>query len=96
MDSYHVRVTSKGQVTLPKALRKELRISKGDYLEVRSEGGKWVVEPIRKKTGLQLLMEYARTQSKGKINLEEAHRILGGLPFSMSDEVTRLREEGEE
>jgi transcriptional pleiotropic regulator of transition state genes len=33
-----VKVTEKGQVTLPIDLRRKLRISKDDYLEVEAEG----------------------------------------------------------
>jgi transcriptional pleiotropic regulator of transition state genes len=33
-----VKVTEKGQVTLPVDLRRKLRISKDDYLEVEAEG----------------------------------------------------------
>jgi transcriptional pleiotropic regulator of transition state genes len=33
-----VKVTEKGQVTLPVDLRRKLRISKNDYLEVEAEG----------------------------------------------------------
>lgn len=40
MSEYLARITSKGQVTLPKKLREELRLSVGDYILFRSKEGK--------------------------------------------------------
>jgi AbrB family looped-hinge helix DNA binding protein len=39
------RVTSKGQVTIPKAVREHLGIAPGDAVEFRIEGGLAVVRP---------------------------------------------------
>jgi AbrB family looped-hinge helix DNA binding protein len=47
-----VKVTEKGQMTLPVDLRRKLRISKDDYLEVEAEGN---VLKIRKVEAKKLL-----------------------------------------
>jgi AbrB family looped-hinge helix DNA binding protein len=42
----HVKVTRKGQVTIPLAIRKALGIKEGDILAAREEGGKVIFEKI--------------------------------------------------
>jgi transcriptional pleiotropic regulator of transition state genes len=44
-----VKVTEKGQVTLPIDLRRKLRISKDDYLEVEAEGNVLKVRKLATK-----------------------------------------------
>lgn len=41
-----VQVSSRGQVTLPAATRRELGIESGDALVVRVEDGRLVLEPV--------------------------------------------------
>lgn len=45
MSGYAAKVTSKGQVTIPKALRDELEIEEGDYLLMQNEDGRLVARP---------------------------------------------------
>jgi antitoxin PrlF len=40
------RITSKGQITLPKTVRASLGVSEGQSVQFRSEGGKIVVESV--------------------------------------------------
>jgi antitoxin PrlF len=40
-------VTSKGQITIPLAVRKRLGLKQGDQLEFINEGGTMVVRPVR-------------------------------------------------
>ena len=42
----HVKVTRKGQVTIPLPIRKALGIKEGDILTVREEDGKVILEKI--------------------------------------------------
>lgn len=44
-----VKVTEKGQVTLPIDLRRKLRIGKDDYLEVEAEGNVLKVRKVEAK-----------------------------------------------
>jgi len=39
------RVRGKGQVTLPDSVRREAKLSEGDYLEVTVSGGNVVMQP---------------------------------------------------
>jgi AbrB family looped-hinge helix DNA binding protein len=43
------KITSKGQITIPKAVRDELGVSAGDSLRFRVEDGSAVVTPVRKR-----------------------------------------------
>lgn len=94
MEVFHVRVTSKGQITIPKDLRNKLKVSKGSYLAASLQGGKLVMEPIREKSGKELLLEYAREHGQDRLSLDEADRIYSAMPFAVSEQVGRLREEG--
>jgi AbrB family looped-hinge helix DNA binding protein len=44
-----VKVSSKGLITLPKPIREEFEIDKGDYLAVSTEGGKIVLQKVKMK-----------------------------------------------
>ncbi len=41
---YKIKVTSKGQVTIPKKLREEMSITTGDYLMIRETKAGYVIE----------------------------------------------------
>ena len=45
-DSYLVKVTRKGQITIPQPLRAALNIEEGDFLVLRVEEGRIVVEKV--------------------------------------------------
>ena len=47
-----VRITEKGQVTLPVGLRRKLRIGKNDYLMIEAEGDALTVRKIRERKPL--------------------------------------------
>jgi len=38
-------ITSKGQMTLPKAVRDDLKLKPGDQIDVVKEGGRYVLRP---------------------------------------------------
>jgi AbrB family looped-hinge helix DNA binding protein len=38
-------LTSKGQMTLPKAVRDDLKVKPGDQIDIVKEGGKYVLRP---------------------------------------------------
>jgi len=45
MTAYYTAITSKGQITLPAAIRRALRVAPGDRVRVRLEDGHATVEP---------------------------------------------------
>jgi AbrB family looped-hinge helix DNA binding protein len=44
------RVSTKGQVVIPQAVREKLQLRRGDPLETRIEGGRIVLIPTRKRS----------------------------------------------
>lgn len=44
-----LRLSSKGQLVLPKSIRQELRLEHGDQFQARVVDGKIVLEPVTKK-----------------------------------------------
>ena len=55
---YEIKVTSKGQVTIPKKLREEMGLEPGDYLEIKEEAAGYLInkkidkEKIEKYVGI--------------------------------------------
>ncbi|MEW6107042.1 MAG: AbrB/MazE/SpoVT family DNA-binding domain-containing protein [Bacillota bacterium] len=88
-----IKVTSKGQITLPKSIRERLRISAGDYLQAELRGGELVLRPSPRQNERELLLAYAKKHSEERVNIEEIRRMFSGLPFSMAERVSHLREE---
>ncbi len=87
-----VKVTSKGQVTLPQALRDQLDIEEGTYLDASIFQNGILLKPL--KDGHQLVKEYGQKYGNNDEQaLEEARAVLGRIPFSISQRSTDLREE---
>jgi AbrB family looped-hinge helix DNA binding protein len=91
-----VKVTSKGQITLPQNMRDKLNIKKGDYLDIAVQKNTLVLEPAQKNNHAEMLMEYCEKYSAEKASLEEARKVLSKVPFSLSDRTIELREEADE
>lgn len=88
-----VKVTAKGQITLPAALREELKINEGNYLDASIFLDGILLKPVRE--GHELVREYCEKYGSDQTgdNLETAKRILKKVPFSLSENSTALREE---
>ncbi|KHF41514.1 AbrB/MazE/SpoVT family DNA-binding domain-containing protein [Halalkalibacter okhensis] len=66
------KVTSKGQITIPKELREKLGLSEGDQLKFLIEDDEVRIEPVKKKLLSQAI---GRITSKEEINLEKMREI---------------------
>lgn len=88
-----VKITAKGQITLPKSLRDKLGVSEGDYLEASLRGNELVFRHLPRKTGKETLTDYCRSHSTERIGVDEARNILARLPFSLSERVRTFREQ---
>ncbi|MGI8912937.1 MAG: AbrB/MazE/SpoVT family DNA-binding domain-containing protein [Chloroflexota bacterium] len=53
------RITSKGQITIPKPVRDRLGVQQGDALEFRFEGDRLLVEPIPHRSLLEFRGRFA-------------------------------------
>jgi len=49
----HAKVTYKGQITIPKAVREALNIEDGDSVALRVEGDHAILRPVKKKVLLE-------------------------------------------
>jgi len=43
-----VKISSKGQITIPKEIREALKLEPGDRIEIRVEGNIAILEPLKK------------------------------------------------
>jgi AbrB family looped-hinge helix DNA binding protein len=91
-----VKVTSKGQITLPQSMRQKLGIREGDYLDVLMQGNALLLKPSPRDNSTQLLMEHSSKYCTDNASLEKARKVLSKVPFSLSQKVSDLREERNE
>jgi antitoxin PrlF len=57
-----VVLTSKGQMTLPKQVRDDLKVGPGDRLEITKHGEGYLITP--RKSGLELFAKFRRQRGK--------------------------------
>lgn len=88
-----IKLTSKGQITLPKEVRKRLSIETGNYLIVKVEDGKIILEPQRQEDDISLICEYAATYGTGKNNLDKVRKITSKLDINMQEYVRKVRDD---
>lgn len=88
-----VKVTAKGQITLPAALREELNIKEGYYLDASIFLDGILLKPVRE--GHELVREYCEKYGSEyeEDSVEVARKILNKVPFSLSERAAELREE---
>lgn len=88
-----IKVTSKGQVTLPSELRKKLNINEGDYLDARIHNNNLLLRPVPRQNDAELIREYCKKYDDKNVTLEQTWQILGKVPFSLAERTGKLREE---
>ncbi len=86
-----VKVTSKGQITLPSELRNKLNIEEGTYLDASIFQNGILLKPVRDEN--QLVKEYCQKYGSESEELNKAREILKKVPFSLSERSAALREE---
>jgi antitoxin PrlF len=69
-----VTLTSKGQMTLPKAVRDDLHVKAGDKLEVVKQGAEYVLR--RRRSALELFAELPAYKGKAK-TIKEMDEAIG-------------------
>ncbi len=60
---YEIKVTSKGQVTIPKKLREDMGLKPGDYIEIKEEKAGYL---INKKVDKEKIEKYVGILNKDK------------------------------
>ncbi len=66
------RILSKGQIVIPKEIRKQLGLMPGDIVEVKAVGKGITIQPLRKSQ-----TEEIRGIVKGRLSLEELEELYG-------------------
>jgi antitoxin PrlF len=93
-----MRITSKGQVTIPKHIREKLGVQPGDDIGFREEGQALIVEKIQDKpkvnAGLELIKALAgkgpsMRQGRPMMTAEELTELTRGRPMNVDDTPRR-------
>ena len=71
---YEIKVTSKGQVTIPKKLREEMGLKPGDYLEIKEKAEGYL---INKKIDKEKIEKYVGILNKEKSSDEVVKELRG-------------------
>ncbi len=87
-----IKITSKGQITIPRVLRKELDIKEGMYLVGYVKDGCIILEPIDEDADKIKLLNYAQKESQGSIGITKVREITAGFNLKMPSQVRKVRE----
>lgn len=90
---YKIKMTSKGQITLPKEIRDSMGIETGSYLRVQSSGDSIILKPLCEES--MLVREYTGKYSKGAYDPVKLREIIGILPINTGHYVRKVREEND-
>lgn len=80
-------LTSKGQMTLPKSVRDDLKIGPGDKVDIVKEGGRYVLKP-RNVRAVDLAGFLGRPPSGRNLTIEEMDEALGE---ALAEDDERIR-----
>lgn len=89
----NVKITSKGQITIPKKLRDEIKIKEGMYLNAYIEDGNLVLKPLPQDSDKVKLINYACEESKGNIGIGRVRERAKDYNLNMAGQVRDTREE---
>lgn len=89
---YKIKMTSKGQITLPKEIREQLLLKFGDYLHAQIKDGNIILKPSRENDNM-ILMEYAEQYTAQSEGIEKVRELTSGLRINMTEYVRKSREE---
>jgi len=90
--NYNIKMTSKGQITLPKEIRDQLMLKFGDHLQAHVKDGNIILKPGHSNDNM-LLMEYAEQYSTGKSGLKKVRALTADLRLNMTEQVRKARDE---
>ena len=91
--TYTIKLTSKGQITLPKEIRDKLMLRSGDYLEAQVKDRCILLTPRRDKNDSLLIMEYAEQYAAQGAGVKKARELTKRKKLNMTEYVRKSREE---
>ncbi len=86
-----IKVTSKGQVTLPRDYRLKLGIAEGTYLEATVFQDGILLKPASSSS--DQIREHCKRYTGDQDSLEKARQVLSKVPCSLSEQTLKLRDE---
>jgi len=88
-----VKITSKGQITIPKDLREKLEIKEGMYLSAFIQDGNLVLRPLPENNDKIKLLSYTFKESQDSVGLSKVREMAAVFNLNMSKQVRKTREE---
>ena len=88
-----IKITSKGQITIPKVLRDEIKVKEGMYLSAYIQNGNLVLKPLPQDNDKVKLIDYVYKESKGNIGINKVREMTKDFNLKMSKQVRDIREE---
>jgi len=70
-----VRLNSKGQITIPRTIRKQLSLNTGDEIGLRSEGNNIIIFPKQKKQS-NIESAFGLLQAKVSVSTEDMEKAI--------------------
>ena len=88
-----IKITSKGQITIPVEIREELELGAGMYLKGYIEKGNIVLKPLPDNAEKQKLISYAHDEAGSNVGILKIREMTKGFNLDMSKQVRDIREE---
>jgi AbrB family looped-hinge helix DNA binding protein len=88
-----IKITSKGQITIPRALREELEIKEGMYLRGYIKNGNIILRPLPQDSDKIKLISYAYKESQDSVGIPKVREMTRSFNLNMSKQVREIREE---
>ncbi len=88
-----IKITSKGQITLPREIRDELEIKEGSYLSGYIKDGNIILRPLPQDSDKIKLISFAYKESLGSIGIDRVREMTGSPELKMQEQVRKLRED---
>lgn len=91
---YNIKLTSKGQITLPKEIRDQMMLKFGDYLQAQMKDGFIELRPKHENdTDNIILMEYAEQYGSKSQGIKKVRELTSDMKLDMTQSVRKTREE---
>ncbi len=87
-----IKITSKGQITIPIEMREKLEIKEGMYLSGYIKDNSIVLKPLPEDGDKVKLIDYAYMESKNSVGLSKVREMAKDFNFDMSKQVREIRE----
>jgi looped-hinge helix DNA binding domain, AbrB family len=88
-----IKITSKGQITIPRELREKLEIKEGMYLSGYIKDGGLVLKPLPDDSDNAKLIRYAHRESQDNVGILKVREMAKEFDLNMQKQVREIREE---